>query len=226
MKKPQGKRNGCGLAGGLLLGIELITGRWPALGRTRAGDESGQQPRISVRVYNIAQVADKTLTRAENLATEIFRTAGVELSWTNCQLPEDARCADLLDRTHLGMRLLPDIGPALRSSDTTMGYALGDMATVSLRRVEEGAAKSGALLQVVLAPVLAHEIGHLLLGSEGHSPTGIMRAHWQTTDYHPHPANARALLFTPAQAQSIRNEVKKRAQMKAGTGIVTATAPI
>ena len=31
----------------------------------------------------------------------------------------------------------------------------------------------------ILGNVMAHELGHLLLGSNSHAGTGIMRAHWQ-----------------------------------------------
>jgi hypothetical protein len=36
---------------------------------------------------------------------------------------------------------------------------------------------------IVLGPVVAHEIGHLLLGSQAHSPDGIMQAQWRPRDF-------------------------------------------
>ena len=86
MQKARGKRHRQGLVLGMILVAGFMTGAWPALGKTNAKDKSGEQPRISVWVFNFARVPDSTLTRAENLATEIFRAAGVEIAWTNCNL--------------------------------------------------------------------------------------------------------------------------------------------
>jgi hypothetical protein len=35
----------------------------------------------------------------------------------------------------------------------------------------------------VLGHVLAHEIGHVLQGTGRHSPSGVMKAHWDEDDY-------------------------------------------
>ena len=106
----------------------------------------------------------------------IYHAVGVEIVWTNCKLPQDSQCAEYLDPAHLGLRLLPEIAPSLGGSDRTMGLAVGNLASVSLHRVHEEAAAFEVSVHAVLAPTLAHEIGHLLLASQGHSPSGIMRA--------------------------------------------------
>jgi hypothetical protein len=36
---------------------------------------------------------------------------------------------------------------------------------------------------VLLAHVLAHEVGHLLMRTTAHSPDGVMKAHWSFADY-------------------------------------------
>ena len=40
-----------------------------------------------------------------------------------------------------------------------------------------------SLRSTILAHVLAHEIGHLLKRTNGHSPSGVMKAHWEAGDY-------------------------------------------
>jgi hypothetical protein len=35
---------------------------------------------------------------------------------------------------------------------------------------------------MVLGHAIAHELGHLLLGVDAHSPEGLMRAHWTSRD--------------------------------------------
>jgi len=222
VKKAQGRRWGYGLAVGLLLTVGWATETQPALGKTKANGEGGQPARIAVQVYNYAQVSNEILVQAELEAAEIYRDAGVEIVWDNCKLPEDSQCAEYLDPTHLGVRLLPEIAAALSDSNLTMGLAAGDLASVSLRRVQEEAAAFEVSIHAVLAPTLAHEIGHLLLVAQGHSPSGIMRAHWQREDYERAPRGA--FSFTARQAQSLRAEVRKRAQEPAIGELVRRTA--
>ncbi len=223
MKKAQGKRCRYGLAVGLLLTVGLVSKAQPAPGKTKADDEGGPPPRITVQVYNYAQVSNQTLTQAELEAAGIFQAAGVEIAWTNCKLPEDPQCAGYLDPIHLGVRLLPDIPIALGDSNRTMGLAVGNLASVSLRRVREEAAAFEVSVPAVLGPALAHEIGHLLSVSHGHSPSGIMRAHWRREDYERAPRGA--FKFTPQQAQLIRAEVAKRGREQAAGEVVAKTTP-
>ena len=219
MKKGQGRRCRFWLAVGLILTVRWATDAQPAPGKTKADDECGHIPRITVQVYNYAEVSYQTLTQAEVEAVDIFHSAGVEIAWTNCKLPEDPQCAEYLDPIHLGVRLLPDIAPALSDSDRTMGLAVGNLASVSLRRVQEEAAAFEVSVHAVLAPTLAHEIGHLLLVAQGHSPSGIMRAHWRREDYEHAPCGA--FSFTSKQARSLRAEVRKRGEDSAAAPVAT-----
>lgn len=209
MKNAQEKRYCYGVVLSLLLNAGLVTAVGPALGTTQSKSECPQRLRISVRVCDYAQVSNKIVARAERDAGDIFRAVGVDVAWINCRLPGDPQCADL-DTPHLIVRLLPDIGTALSLSNRAMGFALGDQASVSLRRAREDAAEFGVHLHDVLGHVLAHEIGHLLLVSQGHSPSGIMRAQWQREDFERGPVSA--FRFTSDQAQSIRSEVRRRIQ--------------
>jgi hypothetical protein len=54
----------------------------------------------------------------------------------------------------------------------------------------------------VLAHVMAHEVGHLLLGTNAHSPTGIMRPSWQARELR--SIIMGTLLFTSEQAGSMQ----------------------
>jgi len=61
----------------------------------------------------------------------------------------------------------------------------------------------------ILGNALAHEIGHVLLRSEEHAESGIMKAVWSRVDYQ--RIAARFLEFRAAEAQLMRNEVLRRA---------------
>jgi hypothetical protein len=62
---------------------------------------------------------------------------------------------------------------------------------------------------LLLGHLMAHEIGHLLLGAGNHSPTGLMRARWQQQELE--LIRRRTLAFTSGQAESIRAQTQERA---------------
>ena len=57
----------------------------------------------------------------------------------------------------------------------------------------------------ILGSVMAHELGHLLLGSNAHAPVGIMRGRWRGEELH--RAEKGSLLFTSEQAQQMRGKL-------------------
>jgi hypothetical protein len=54
----------------------------------------------------------------------------------------------------------------------------------------------------LLGHAMAHEIGHVLLGTTEHSPEGIMKARWGKPDYQ--RAAMGFLEFSPSQRAAIR----------------------
>ena len=60
---------------------------------------------------------------------------------------------------------------------------IGSQADVFYSRIAAFRESSpSAELRVLLGYAMAHELGHLLLGLNSHSPTGLMRADWRTKD--------------------------------------------
>ena len=57
----------------------------------------------------------------------------------------------------------------------------------------------------ILGSVMAHELGHLILGSNSHSPTGIMRARWEHGELR--RLERGSLVFTDEQAERMRVKV-------------------
>ena len=201
-----------------LLLAALFTFGPQALPEDRSENHNELPPRINVRVHIYAQGSSEILTQAEVEAAEIIGKAGVEIIWTNCypagvDLGKAAGCNQFLGPTNLGVRILPYLGVIPGTSKRTMAFAVGNFANVSVRRVREEAAELGVQPYEVLGPAIAHELGHLLLGQRGHSPKGIMRAHWSLEDYERAPLGA--FRFTREQATVIRDEVAARTQLAA-----------
>ena len=57
------------------------------------------------------------------------------------------------------------------------------MATLFYNRVQQLAKQGISSVAQILGHAAAHEIGHLLLATMKHFPTGIMRANWEQEDF-------------------------------------------
>ena len=82
------------------------------------------------------------------------------------------------------------------------------MAVIFYDRVEELANAKVAGAGQILGHAVAHEIGHLLLGTIIHSSTGLMSSPWSREDL-----KFARLLFTHQEAKKMRGEVIRRMQL-------------
>jgi hypothetical protein len=191
---------------------------------------SENRPTITIHVRNYAGVAPQTLTEAEKVATEIYRKAGVDIGWANVPLAAEngqlnsARhqtitLADIqlnifLDDTvglsglsNNVMGLAPGTGPDRRAvyvfntKVRTLYWRLSNVYT-------NGDLDRYVSMGQVLGHVIAHEVGHLLLNQQVHSPHGIMRGEWTFVDFR--DMTSGMLLFTPEQAEYLRADVRNR----------------
>jgi hypothetical protein len=163
---------------------------------------------VSVSVYNDAQVPSDILTRAEQRAARIFSRAGLDVTWLNCPHIKSAGgavCSQLLPG-HLAIRIISRI--ASSTNDTAFGVAflaadgIGSYSDVFWRRAQELHASSNVGLPDILGSVIAHEMGHLLLGSNAHAISGIMRAHWESGELR--GITMGTLIFLPEQSKRMR----------------------
>ena len=204
----------------LTLGFILAVGS-PVFARTPSAGNADSTLRITVRIYNYGGIPRRDLTQAQKEATRILRQIGVETDWLDCRLSQndpvkDSGCEERTGPTDLFLRILPwemakhyALGPNVFGFSTpTEDGEFGTDAGIFLHRVGELAAMGTCRSSVILGHLAAHEIGHLLLGPQSHSRTGIMRAPWRRTDLK-RAARGR-LLFTPQQAKRIRADVLAR----------------
>ena len=181
-----------------MLGL-VLTGEFIGLGRSAAGGSSlsGKESdlQIVVRVQNNVHMQPDILARAELVATQILRQAGVRAVWFDCSTTvargqRQPLCDRAPEPTDLFLNFEEDIqsfSPNLR--DNTLGFALipagvgqGDRAYISDRRVHIMARRFATSPAMILGLAAAHEIGHLLMNSRDHSASGLMRAGWDVND--------------------------------------------
>ena len=193
----------------ILFGLILCLGGPPLW----AKDGRSQEAFVTVAVHNRADIPANALAQAELTASSIFKEAGVEVGWVNCEpsavalkIAPSCRATEFPKYLHLTI--------ARRSknlSDSVFGISYlgedgsGCYSNVFFEPAEELHERLHVNLGTLLGNVVAHEIAHLLLGTNSHSGTGIMRPHWNERDL----ANASKgeLLFTQAQGQTMRERL-------------------
>ena len=97
--------------------------------------------------------------------------------------------------THFAVRAL---GNSLIDAST----GSGTLATVFVDRVESVAQQAKADRWAMMGRVMAHEIGHLLLGTSTHSDTGLMREVWTLAEMTRN--RAQDWMFSRAQRDTLR----------------------
>jgi hypothetical protein len=170
---------------------------------------------VTVFVYNDASVPPAVLQRAEQRAGSIFAHANFDVVWVNCLPPgteEDAQSCHRIDPPeHFALRIISDATNSTR--DAVFGIAFlspdgsGESSDVFWKRAEDLHATSNLDLGSILGSVMAHEMGHLLLGSHAHAVGGIMRARWEGEELRRIAMGT--LLFTPQQADLMRGNASR-----------------
>jgi hypothetical protein len=141
--------------------------------------ETDNGPAITVLVFNYREVPVETLVKAEREAGRILDQAGVRVTWRDCPTGNET-CRKGPGRVFfLSMMAGPVQNKFL---DTVSGYAvLPDRLAVVyydyLPRITGGRSNLSDTA-AILGCVIAHELGHLLLGTHRHSIAGIMQERW------------------------------------------------
>jgi hypothetical protein len=178
---------------------------------------------MTLKVRDYSHLNRSILLGAEQEATGILAQAGVSARWTDCptspgDLASFPNCQPPWQVNDYVMNVMPDsMAALLGKSDDALGLAtecgMGPSCTASVffDRVSKLAGGDRAPAQVLLGRAMAHEIGHLLLGANSHSPTGIMRGHWAPREFR---LDARLdLLFTTGQSRRMRSRLAEREQL-------------
>jgi len=175
-------------------------------------------PTIRVGVVNFTSVSQEILGEAEHEAGRILSKAGLRTVWVNCSgghsttVPQDP-CQELL-ATDIWVRVISEpIQNELQ--DTVFGFAIVPvLATVYYEAVRRAKSDGGEFdIPIILGCVIAHEIGHLLLGSNSHSGSGVMKPRWKRKQFR--QAMTGILLFTAEQAKHIQAEAQTRMRLQA-----------
>jgi hypothetical protein len=168
-----------------------------------------ENPQTIVYVYDDAQVPTDTLARAEQQATSVYSHAGLGVMWVNCIHPGIEACNSGGEPVNLILRITMKIACSTNDAAFGLAYLGGDgngrYADVFWPRIKDLQATSKVDAGLILGAVMAHEMGHLLLGSNAHAVGGIMEARWQ--GWQLQRINMGSLLFLPSQAKQMRTKI-------------------
>jgi hypothetical protein len=179
---------------------------------------SAQVARVEVEVYEHAGLSPVVLGSFIKQTQAIFSDVGLPFHIHICPRVLDCETDRTPAKTVI-VRIARGCSPQMNNvwrSPLAQSFADrrgGTYATVFLAPVQEQAADNDVPLQTVLAYATAHEIGHLLLGSQSHSPRGLMKARWDKGDFRDIGQNR--LHFTSAQ---VRQLARCCASLSAETG--------
>lgn len=178
-----------------------------------AEERRRENPQLSVFVIENSGLSSRLLLEAERSAARVFRMAGVDVNWLTCarnpEAASDAQCSIGIQTEDLVIRIVPrarTLTPEVFGVSFLDGQGGGSYADVFLTPIEQVVAQNHQLpLAAILGDVIAHELGHLLLGNHAHSLQGIMQAHWQAQQLHGIAVGR--MLFTADQAQRLKSRV-------------------
>lgn len=170
---------------------------------------------VSISVHDYAGVSTAPLKAAEDQARGIFRRAGLETIWLNCspklEKVEPESCY-FADATHLTLKISPRaMNAQIRDRIDVLGTSYPDekgagyFAYVFYDRVLE-LTEQRTLGHALLADVMAHEIGHLLLGSKSHSRSGIMCGRWEAEQLR--SVAEGGMSFDPTESRLMRERLR------------------
>ena len=172
---------------------------------------------VTIAVYDYAHIPDGFLAAAEEDGRRIFRKAGLETVWVSCfpkAAPVESESCRIVDRNHLVIKILPHaISEQDHDRQGAFGYAIVDdngtgYYTYAFYDRIERVTEERKLGHALLGAVMAHEIGHLLLGSNSHSVSGIMTAHWDGTELR--RISEGNMCFLSRQSQVIKDRMHTR----------------
>jgi hypothetical protein len=145
---------------------------------------------IAVSLFNDAHVPPRVLDHAEQSASRIFAQSGIQLIWMLCGREEETieerfDCTQTLYPEHFDVRIVNSsshVGSDVFGISYLSVDDAGSQADVFYSKIVRFHHVSRTNPATLLGYAIAHELGHLLLGSNSHSLTGLMCGNWHNEE--------------------------------------------
>jgi hypothetical protein len=181
---------------------------------------TGTDKEITIHIHNYAEASPSVVGHAEQVAGSILREAGVNTIWAECPVDQDSShdpiCGKPFSSLDFVFNLVPRSmsdhwhlrGGVLGIAIEVEGKGFGSSASIFYDVVRDSAVQRREDLDQLLGAAIAHELGHLLLGTNSHSTTGLMSAFWSRKQLI--VVQQRGLAFSSAEAEHIQKAVLAR----------------
>ena len=145
---------------------------------------------VAVRLYDYTETPATDIVSAVRVATAILERAGIDVDWLHCSTssPSGAPnpgCAGARGPHVLNLRLLPSGRTPPDLPPNVFGFrlnaaqgGLSHTANIYMQRIAAVCHGPQRRLPHILGAILAHELGHILLGVDSHSKGGLMALPW------------------------------------------------
>jgi len=176
---------------------------------------------LTVRTYDTFHVWGPDLLTAQATAARALHEAGIEISWNDCSLADGApaiaspRCNQPLDSSEVMLRIvgsdLNDMNHSMSMGVSMVNLGGGKvpcLATVFADRVWYVARSASVNAARLLGLAISHELGHLLLDTNLHAMTGLMRPAWSRSELR--QARADDWRFLADDADAMRTRLRNR----------------
>jgi hypothetical protein len=212
-KVPKGTNPLCSFEGFVSFGIFVFALVVPA-----SAAVVDPELRIVIRTYD-ASAAAGDLSLAQAVSAAILEDAGIPVTWVSCDAMFVQRdknpCVAPLAANELAIRFVRLPAHLADHDLVTLGDSLvdtrlraGSLATIYVNRVAAVAARCHVDGQALLGRAVAHEVGHLLLGTSSHASAGLMRAAWSQKTLQRDRQDD--WVFSSDDARAIREAVRAR----------------
>ena len=161
---------------------------------SRAGRPMNAEPEVAVRIVNAGVLRGPTLVQAKAVAGSILASAGVRVRWDGRSVAAPVIVVAFSTQT-----------PRSRNSEAlaaAMPFAQDGIGIVIFYDRLHLALEVLRHPEYLLGHVLAHEIGHMLLGTDAHAADGLMKARWSAAEIR--RMEGAQMRFTPEHAAIMR----------------------
>jgi hypothetical protein len=161
---------------------------------------AGDAEQLQITVYDKARLPQQVHATVADEVRRIFREAAISIEWiagdpeaseASVMIYQPSRKGRELEdacraRRDIALDIVPVAPPALRSTVLGMAQPLartGLNVRVFNDHVQKASEREHGVPAIVLAHVVAHEIGHVLLRSGVHDRRGLMAEVWTQNEY-------------------------------------------
>jgi len=170
----------------------------PAVAKHAAKSVENPGARITLCAFDFAGLPAGVLMESLKHTQAILADAGVDILPVICtQKGAPTLCREQAGPRNVILRIIRRSPPGVDLN--AVASATGPYITVDYSRLES---LGDTFRDRILGCVVAHELGHVMLGPDSHSPYGIMAARWTATELD--TIHWGLLWFLPSQAAFLR----------------------